>query len=207
MSKVVNIGILIRNEHGDTFPVALNPQMVGVIQNLLMQVPVMESKIVDPSGAKVASKTSIPIIPREVVFDWDAAYSPMDRNLEIELMKKLNERYAAMAEADLTDGKISTEIEGSEGKDGKKKLFTDPQNPFNVELKATGKANEGMTDEEVKAATDKANKKYPEKTEVSDKDLIAKAKYPEKDGQKRQDVTVTPPPLSLSGEAPNPGGE
>lgn len=199
MSKVVNIGILIRNEHGDTFPVALNPQMVGVIQNLLMQIPVSSSKIVDGSGKKIASQTSIPIIPREIEFDWDKAYSPMEREHELDLMKKLNERYKGMAEAELTDGKISSDLEVSEA--SKKAVFEDPENPFNLELEATGKANEGMSEAEVADAMKTADQK-----------LIDDAKYPEPIGQQegeqiQQDVTVTPPALPLSGNAPALGGE
>lgn len=199
MSKVVNIGIIIRNEHNDTFPVALTPQMVGVIQNLLMQIPMSESKLVGADGKKIASKTSIPIIPREIEFDWDAAYSPMERQFELDLMKKLNEKYEGMAKAELTDGKISGDIETS--KDGKKAMMEDPLNPFNVELSATGKANEGMSEEEVAEAMKSADQK-----------LIEDAKYPDPIGkqegeQVQQDVTVYPPALPLSGEAPNPGGE
>ncbi len=199
MSKVVNIGVIIRNEHGDTFPVALNPQMVGVIQNLLMQIPVSSSKIVDGSGKKVASQTSIPIIPREITFDWDAAYSPMEREHELELMKKLNERYQAMAESEKTDGKISTNVEV--GEEGKKGILEDPENPFNLELEATGKANEGMSEAEVQDAMKTADRK-----------LIDDAKYPDPIGkqegeQVQQDITVTPPALPLSGNAPSPGGK
>lgn len=207
MSKVVNIGVIIRNEQGDTFPVALTPQMVGVIQNLLMQIPMMDSKIVDPEGKKLASKTSIPIIPREIEFDWEKAYTPMDRNKEAELMKKLTEKYAAMDESEKTDGVIPQIIEGDEeGKitklhpEREEGAFKDPLNPFNVELDATGRANADMTPEEVDEAV-KAN----------DKKLVDDAKYPDPIGkqegeEERQDVTVTPPALPISGDAPNPSG-
>ncbi len=210
MSKVVNIGVIIRNEQGDTFPVALTPAMVGVIQNLLMQIPVLDSKLVDTSGEKIASKTSIPIIPREIEFDWDAAYSPMDREKEAELMRKLSEKYKAMSAAELTDGKISEEIEGGDGSKiiklhpdtpEKKPLLTDELNPFNLTLDATGKANEGMTDGEVAEAV-----------KTSDQKLVEDAKYPEPIAQqegeeKQQDVTVFPPALPLSGEVPSPGSD
>jgi hypothetical protein len=147
MSKVVNIGVIIRNEQGDTLPVALTPQMVGVIQNLLMQIPMMDSKLVDPSGKKLASKQSIPIIPREIEFDWGKAYSPMEREEELKLMKKLTEKYAAMEESEATDGKI-TQLH-PERKEG---AFTDPENPFNLELDASGRANADMSDVEVEQA-------------------------------------------------------
>ncbi len=209
MSKVVNIGVIIRNEEGDTFPVALTPQMVSVIQNLLMQIPVMDSKLVDPSGKKLASKTSIPIIPRQIEFDWDAAYSPMEREKEMELMKKLSDKYAAMPETEKTDGVISQEIEGVEvtpngtEEDGKvtplhperqEGAFTNPENPFNLELEASGTANEGMTEEEVK----QANAEY-------DQRLIDEAKYPDPIAEKekeeeQQDVTVEVPCLPISGK-------
>ncbi len=190
MSKVVNIGVIIRNEQGDTFPVALTPQMVGVIQNLLMQIPMMDSKLVDPAGKKLASKQSIPIIPREIEFDWDKAYTPMERADELELMKKLTERYAAMDEAENTDGKI-TQLHPDRSKDN--------LNPFNMTLDASGKANEGMTDAEVA----EANKAYDQK-------LIDEAKYPDPIAQQegeKQDVTVHPPALDLSGEVTSPESE
>lgn len=193
MSKVVNMGVIIRNEQGDTFPVALNPQMVGVIQNLLMQIPVMESKILAPDGGKLASKQSIPIIPRIIDFDWDAAYSPMEREDEMELLKGLNEKYkaleqkAAEQEAEDPDDKV-TQL-NPEGKGA----FTDPQNPFNMKLDATGRAN---VDE-------------PEQ-EKTNAELIEQAEYPDPIGkqegeQGRQDVTVTPIALPLSGKLEAPG--
>ncbi len=205
MSKVVNIGILIRNEQGDTFPVALTPQMVSVIQNLLMQIPVLDSKLVDPSGKKLASKQSIPIIPREIEFDWEKAYTPMDRELELALMKKLTEKYQAMDESESIDGVIPQNIEGAEeGKivqlhpDRKDGAFNDPENPFNLELEASGKANEDMTDAEVEQAV-----------KENDQKIINEAKYPDPlaEQEKQQDVTVTPPALSLNGETPSPSGE
>ncbi len=207
MSKVVNIGVIIRNEQGDTFPVALTPAMVGVIQNLLMQIPVMDSKLVDPTGKNIASKTSIPIIPREIEFDWDAAYCPMDREKEQELMKKLTEKYQAIGAAELTDGKISEEIEGGDGgkiiklhpdTPEKTPLLTDPDNPFNLELEASGTANKDMTETEVDDATKAADRK-----------LIDDAKYPdpiaEKENmEKQEDCTVFPPALPLTGDALRP---
>lgn len=210
MSKVVNIGVIIRNEQGDTFPVALTPAMVGVIQNLLMQIPVMDSKLVDPTGKNIASKTSIPIIPREVEFDWDAAYCPMDREKEQELMKKLTERYTAMGAAELTDGKISETIEGGDGSKiiklhpdtpEKKPLLTDPDNPFNLGLEASGTANKGMTETEVEDAVKTADKK-----------LVDDAKYPDpiaerENEENRQDCTVFPEALPLTGDTPSPGSD
>ncbi len=206
MSKVVNIGIIIRNDQGDTFPVALTPQMVSVIQNLLMQIPVMDSKLVDPSGKKLASNQSIPIIPRVIEFDWEAAYTPMEREQEQVLMKKLSDKYAAMAEGEAIDGVIPQDIEGVGGKVTKlhpeRDRSGDNLNPFNLQLKATGKANEGMSDEEVK----EANAKYDQK-------LIDEAKYPDPIAQQegetkevtQQDVTVFPEALPLSGKEHLPG--
>lgn len=204
MSKVVNIGVIIRNEQGDTFPVALTPQMVGVIQNLL-QIPVMDSKLVDPEGKKLASKTSIPIIPREIEFDWEAAYTPMERGHEMALIKKLTDKYAAMTESQSIDGVIAGDIEGVDGKvthlhpKRKEGAFTDPENPFNLELEATGRANAGMTDAEVKQAM-----------AANDQKLVEEAKYPDPIAQQegeevRQDVTVTPPALPLDGKTPPSG--
>ncbi len=206
MSKIVNIGIIVRNEQGDTFPVALTPQMVSVIQNLLMQIPMMDSKLVDPSGAKVASKESIPIIPREIEFDWDTAYQPMEREKEMELMKKLTEKYAAMSEAESIDGKITQEIDGKEvvinPETGKPAIGEDKLNPFNMTLDATGKANEGMSNAEVVEAMKNEDQK-----------LIDAAKYPDpiaqqegEENKERQDVTVYPPALPLTGKMPPPNG-
>ena len=192
-TKVVNIGIIIRNGAGDTFPVALNPQMVSVIQNLLMQIPVMDSKLVDPSGKKLASKQSIPIIPREIEFDWDAAYAPMDRDDELELMKKLNEKYAAMeADPDIVD--IDGKVMKLNPETGKPAIGQDPQNPFNLTLDSEGTANDGMTDAEVELAMKK-----------KDQELVDDAKYPdplanvEKEAA-QQDVTVKPEALNLGAE-------
>jgi hypothetical protein len=195
MSKVVNIGVIIRNEQGDTFPVALNPQMVGVIQNLLMQIPVSNSKIVGADGAKIASKQSIPIIPREITFDWEAAYSPMDRDVELELMKKLTEKYQAMDEAEKIDGDIEKLHPDKAG------IGEDPDNPFKLELKATGR-----TDVDLLKAIERTNE-----------ELIQEAHYPESisnhegeqkqeiDPELRQDVTIKPPALPLSGKVLQPG--
>lgn len=205
MSKVVNIGVIIRNEQGDTFPVALTPQMVGVIQNLLMQIPMMDSKLVDSEGKKLASKTSIPIIPREIEFDWEGAYTPMEREQEMALMKKLTDKYAAMDEDQLTDGVIPQDIKNGDGKvlqlhAGRKEgAFTDPENPFNLELEATGRANEGMTEDEVKQAM-----------AAKDQKLVEDARYPDPIAQQegeevRQDVTVTPEALPLTGKDHQPG--
>lgn len=207
MSKVVNIGVIIRNEQGDTFPVALSPQMVSVIQNLLMQIPMMDSKLVDADGKKLASKTSIPIIPRVIEFDWDEAYSPMQREDELDRMKKLTEKYAAMTENELTDGKIG---EGSSDPDDKittlhperkEGAFNDPDNPFNLELEATGTANKDMTEDEVKQSMAEHDQK-----------LIDKAKYPDPIAQQegeeqdimQQDVIVTPDVLPLTGTTKTP---
>ncbi len=202
MSKIVNIGIIVRNEQGDTFPVAMAPQMVSVIQNLLMQIPVMDAKLVDPSGKKIASKESIPIIPREIEFDWDTAYAPMEREEEMRLMQKLSDKYNAMSESESIDGKIPQLLDGKEvvinPETGKPAIGQDKLNPFNMTLESKATANEGMTDAEVAEAM-----------KAEDQKLIDQAKYPDpiarQEGEEgRQDVTVTPPALPLSGKAENP---
>lgn len=157
--KVMNISILIRNDHGDTFPVALTPQMVSVIQNLLTQIPVMKSNIVDAAGKKVAAgQASIPIIPRYVDFDWDKAYSPMMPDEEAKLMKSLQEKYKEdealrPIENEASDAAKLIVPEGMDtGKDDDSEckvtpLFTDKDNPFNMELNANGRANVDLEDE------------------------------------------------------------
>jgi hypothetical protein len=156
--KVINIGIIIRNDHGDTFPVALNPQMVQVIQNLLTQIPKLQSKLVDPAGKSVTANESIPIIPREVTFDWDAAYQPMDQKEEATLMKALAVKYKELEEqavslkGDDPDNKV-TQLE-------KPGMFTDKDNPFNMTLDAKGRSNVDLTEEQVKTAGE-TNEKYP----------------------------------------------
>jgi hypothetical protein len=192
MSKVVNIGVIIRNEQGDTFPVALNPQMVGVIQNLLMQIPVSNSKIVGADGKQVASKSSIPIIPREISFDWEAAYSPMDRDVELELMKKLTEKYHAMGEDEKIDGNIEKLYPD------KPAIGEDPENPFNLELKATGRTNAGQDEKTNEELIQEAH--YPEK--ISDQEDEQKQ---EAIPEQRQDVIIKPPALPLSGAILTPG--
>ena len=166
--KVMNIGIIIRNDHNHTFPVALTPQMVSVIQNLLTQIPVLNSKLVDGTGKKIAANASIPIIPREMEFDWDLAYSPMMPDEEKKLMQALNDKYEedeknkpAESETDASDvaktgGIIVPEGMGKdEEEDPEKKvtpLFSDKDNPFNMSLKGEGRANvdleEGASDKE-----------------------------------------------------------
>jgi hypothetical protein len=153
--KVMNIGIIIRNDHDDTFPVALTPQMVSVIQNLLTQIPVLNSKLVGADGKKVASNPSIPIIPRAMEFDWDRAYTPMMPEEEQKLMKELNDKYiedeankpeeTESSDAAKEGGIIVPEGMGKDDdEDPEKKvtpLFKDKDNPFNLSLKAEGRAN------------------------------------------------------------------
>lgn len=194
--KVMNIGIIIRNDHGDTFPVALTPQMVSVIQNLLTQIPVLNSKLVDGSGKKVAAKASIPIIPRNVEFDWNKAYSPMLPEEEQKLMKALQDKYKENealkpAETEASDAAKTGGIIIPEGmaKDGEAEndpddkvtklerpgAFTDPQNPYNLELNANGRANVDL---------EKAAEEEQEDKAAGDGDCI-----------------VTPDPLDLNGES------
>lgn len=144
--KVMNIGIIIRNDHGDTFPVALTSQMVGIIQNLLTQIPAATSKIVDGSGNQVASQASIPIIPRPMEFDWDEAYSPIMPEEEQKMMKDLKDRYESI-EKEKTENPEAVKEEGGiivpEGiakeddpEDKVIKLKPVNLNPFNLQLDA-----------------------------------------------------------------------
>jgi hypothetical protein len=137
--NVVNIGIIIRNDHGDTFPVALTPKMVSKVQKMLAEIPVMKSNIVDVAGRKVASgQESIPIIPRYVEFDWDKAYHPMMPDEEATLMAELQTRYnldEKKIKSEPSDAALIMEAIG---------IDKDSPNPFNMELKASGRANSDM---------------------------------------------------------------
>lgn len=82
-------------------------------------------------------KASIPIIPRRVTFDWETAYMPMNSEEEQKLMAELAEEYKnteAEAEGDIKQGKVIPFPE-------KKAVGEDPENPFNMELAASGRAN------------------------------------------------------------------
>jgi hypothetical protein len=137
--KVTNIGIIVRNDLGDTFPVALTPNMVGVIQNLLTQIPLQAQNILDPNGMKAGkADPSIPIIPREITFNWDKAYAPMQPAEEKELMAKLHSKYANAVDE---NGEQKLLKEPQKLLEEPQKLLTDPQNPFNLTLDAEGKAN------------------------------------------------------------------
>ncbi len=180
--KVMNIGIIVRNDHNDTFPVALNPQMVQVIQGLLTQIPLKQSKLVGADGKQVASQTSIPIIPRLVDFDWDAAYAPMLPDDEKKLMELLMEKYKtleAIPKTEIPEGEaqnvIATSLEDSDSKVEKlNPEKRDPLNPFGLKINATGRANVDLE----------------EKVEE----------------QERQDCTVKLNALGLSSGIESPGG-
>jgi hypothetical protein len=193
--KVVNIGIIIRNDHNDTFPVALTPQMVNVIQNLLIQIPMLAkgaSGLLDAQGKPVAAQPSIPIIPRIVDFNWEEGYKPMNADEEKELMTELMDKYKKLDEENAEAG------EGDpDGKVNKLQIGEDPLNPFNLELESKGTANVGMSNEEVEEAMTEAEEKdSANDLEINDKDT----------NPKRQDCTVIiPAPLGLSSKAEQPG--
>lgn len=222
--KVMNIGIIIRNDHDDTFPVALTPQMVGVIQNLLTQIPLMKSKLVDGQGNKIAAKASIPIIPRAVDFDWDKAYQPLQPKEEAEMMKQLQEKYSKVEGSGIEGGGsiitegIVKEDDTEEGKseddpdnkvtklNDKPALFTDKDNPFNMTLAAKGRANVDLKEPaEVDAGIDKGtnDEKYPDV--LADKEKAEGEEEVKKmeDGIEKaaegesKDVTVTPETLDI----------
>jgi hypothetical protein len=149
--KVTNIGIIVRNDLGDTFPVALTPNMVGVIQNLLTQIPLQQKAILAPDGMKAGkADPSIPIIPREIDFDWAEAYKPMQPDMEKELMAKLKKKYddrEAAKEANITSdqkllkGPQKLLEEPQKQLKEPQKLLKDPLNPFNMTCDAEGTAN------------------------------------------------------------------
>jgi hypothetical protein len=238
--KVMNIGIIIRNDHDDTFPVALTPQMVSIIQNLLTQIPAMNSKIVDAKGKPVIADASIPIIPRRVEFDWDTAYAPIMPEEEQKMMKELREQYA-VAETEEVDKDKAGGIIVPEGMDKaddpdnkvtklKPAIGTDKNNPFNLELDASGTANADLekkgytTEPDPKACVDKVGigSDKMEEIRADDKETAgaeptadeAKAAGAELDKQAsvedlettaigKGDCTVTPDSLELNGEQEN----
>ncbi len=137
--QVTNIGIIIKNDYGDTFPVALTTNMVSVIQNLLVQIPLQQQSIVGPDGNKAGkANPSIPIIPREVEFDWEEAYKPMLPPDEKALMEKLAEKYKAL-DAEQPEKGAETPNIGD-----------DPLNPFNLTLDAEGRGNVDLGKEKPK---------------------------------------------------------
>ncbi len=112
----MNIGIIIRNNYGDTFPVALTPPMVSVIQNLLTQMPkANDGGIVGPNGESATQGASIAIIPRKVDFVWEDAYKPMAAEDERKHMEELVAGYK----------KIDEGKEGMEG-DNVTEKYPDP---------------------------------------------------------------------------------
>lgn len=193
--KVMNIGIIIKTDQGDTFPVALTPQMVGVIQNLLTQIPMLNKAggLVDPSGKKIQARPSIPIIPRQVEFDWEAAYIPMEKEEELRLMEALQEKYDNTQEAQVKDEVGDSGNKVAKLHPDRPGMLEDPDNPFNMELEAKGTANKGMTDEEVKDAMSKAEGKN--ELEVTE----------ENKNPKQQDCTVEVDSLGIGADIPQPG--
>jgi hypothetical protein len=151
MSQVVNLGVIIQNNHGETFPIALTPQMVSVIQNLIMQMPSMESNIVDPSGRKAMQKESVIIIPRVIEFDWEAAYASMTQVEEKELFTALIARYASLEKDGEPDYPCTPE-EVTENTSIPPKPV-DPLNPFNMGLESEMTGND---DRDSKVASSEA---------------------------------------------------
>jgi hypothetical protein len=215
--KVMNIGIIIRNDHGDTFPVALTPPMVSVIQNLLTQMPAMNSKLVDGAGKSVVSKASIPIIPRCMDFDWDKAYAPIMPEEEQKLMKALHDKYTEIEknkpdEPEASDmakagGIIVPEGMGKDDdpdnkveKLEKPGIMTDKENPFNMELNANGRANvdtEEQADDAETAGTEETRPQLTkEHIDMGAEEEQEEDVSPTGDG----DCTVTPDALDLNGD-------
>lgn len=174
--KVMNIGIIIRNDHDDTFPVALTPQMVSIIQNLLTQIPATQSKLVDSAGKPVVSKASIPIIPRCMEFDWDTAYAPIMPEEELKMMKALQDKYTEAEknrppETEASDGAkeggiivpegMCKDEDDPEGKVTKLGMMQDVDNPFNMELNASGRANVDLEEGENTDAAETAGAEVP----------------------------------------------
>lgn len=177
--KVTNIGIIIKNDYGDTFPVALTTNMVSVIQNLLVQIPLQQQAIVGPDGQKAGkANPSIPIIPREVAFNWDEAYKPMLPPDEKALMEKLAEKYKKL------DAENSKEVPGKNPNIG-----DDPLNPFNLSLEGEGRANVDVD----------------EKKEAMDSGEFIDQVKKTIDKVERKDVTVTPDTLGMGTNIVQPG--
>lgn len=171
----------------------------------------MKSNIVDAAGKKVAAgQASIPIIPRYVDFDWDAAYSPMMPDEEAKLMKSLQEKYKEdealrPIESEASDAAKLVIPEGMDtGKDDNSEckvtpLFTDKDNPFNIELNANGRANVDLRESsmaENKSAGGCGSGVEPDDAETAgavEEDIETHAK-------KTGDCTVTPDALELNGD-------
>ncbi len=185
--KVINMGIIIRNDHNDTFPVALNPQMVGLIQNLLTQIPLQQSQIVDGSGKKVTANASIPIIPRRVEFDWEGTYASMMPEEEKKLMAELVEKYKA------------TEAVATEVVEGDPDNKVESLNPMRLESSGEGRSNVDL---------EKAGSDTEPNPDADDKVGIGTDKAEEGRANvdiEGQDCTVKPDALGLGSKPGVPG--
>jgi hypothetical protein len=211
--EVVSIGIIIRNNYGDTYPVALTTQMVGVIQNLLTQIPMMNQSIVGPDGMKAGKATpSIPIIPRGVEFDWEAAYKPVPVEEEKVLMAGIVEKYRVIdLERVAADEKIARDA-GVPLKKDKPALLTDPDNPYNLELEGKGRSNV-VTDIHENLVTDIHGNPVPpeDANEAAEEEhgLVGEPptrEEPEKECAPDPDCTITPDTLGMGAGAETPGG-
>ncbi len=214
--QVMNIGVIVKNNYGDTFPVALTPNMVGVIQNLLIQIPEMQSNIVRPDGMKAAkSQPSIPIIPRNVDFNWAEAYKPLPPEEEKVLMENIVERYRVLDLEAIADAEKTAKEAGVPLETDKPALLTDPENPFNLELEGKGRSNV-VTDingnpvpieqpddpiESEGAAEQPKPVDKPEGGDDQNDSLEERAEISETN----KDVTVTPDTLGIGAGAETPG--
>ena len=227
---VQNIGIIIRTTYGDTYPVALTTQMVGVIQNLLTQIPMMNQNIVGPDGMKAGKVApSIPIIPRDVGFDWETAYEPMEPLKEKEMMEAIAEKYRVLQNEAEAEAERVAKDAGVPLKTNKPALLTDPDNPFNLELEASGRSNvvtdmngnpvplEDTTEEpntpepseqplEPQEACKPEGDTVPEDKTMDSGEFIKQVKEVLPEIKKSNDVTVTPDTLGIGAGQENPGG-
>ncbi len=217
--QVMNIGVIVKNNYGDTFPVALTPNMVGVIQNLLIQIPEMQSNIVRPDGMKAAkAQPSIPIIPRNVDFNWAEAYKPLPPEEEKVLMENIVERYRVLDLEAIAESEKVAKDAGVPLKTDKPALLTNPENPFNLELEAEGRSNvvtdingnpvpieeggEMDSGEFVEQVKDTLDKVKNEEGDAQNDSLEEQAEI----GDSKKDVTVTPDTLGIGAGAEKPGG-
>ncbi len=180
--NVVNLGIIIRNDHGDTFPVALMPETVKAIQKLLTEIPLKNAKLVDGAGRKIVSSNTVPIIPRAITLDWETVYAPMLPEEEKRLMTELVKKYKAIeaVATEVVEGDPDNKVESL----NPMRLESSGEGRSNVDLEKAGSDTEPNpnADDKVSIGTDKAEA------------LV-----------ERKDCTVKPDALGLTGGAVPPG--
>jgi hypothetical protein len=170
--QVTNIGVIVKNNYGDTLPVSLTQETVEKIKHILGQMPtVADNKVLGLDGKPVASRATIPIIPRKMAFDWDYAYAEMTNEEKQEAFTELMAGYAELSES---EGIVNNAIEEV------LKNADDPLNPFEMKLNASGRANVDIEEKDELAITeeDKNPERKDETVEVENLNIGAKTPNP-----------------------------